>query len=86
MQPRFFPTRTHVFVVDSKWDLRNRLLAVRQFDPDTEKLDSTRLSAVIDDYLINLLNLFSAMSDSSGDMRVYASSLFLVRESGAPLI
>ena len=73
----FPPLGIRVFYVTRKWELRSRLLAVRQFNPDAEKLKSTRLSGILEEYLKTVLsefqlsvsNLFSATTDSGSDVK-----------------
>ena len=66
-----------MFYVDRDWQLRSRLLAVRQFNPTTEMLESNRLSEVLEKYLKSVLveydldvsMLFSATSDAGSDVK-----------------
>lgn len=70
------PPGVRIFYVTKSWELRNRLLAVRQFNPTREVLQSNRLpgilqrylGAVLDEYNIKMDSLFSATSD--GDRHV----------------
>lgn len=66
-----------MFYVDRKWELKSRLLAVRQFNPTAEVLHSNRLSELLNDYLNSVLEeynldvsmIFSATSDSGSDVK-----------------
>ncbi|CAM9556615.1 unnamed protein product, partial [Ectocarpus sp. 6 AP-2014] len=66
-----------LFYVDRSWRLRSRLLAVRQFNPTTEMLESNRLSDLLQDYLksvleeydLNVSMIFSATSDAGSDVK-----------------
>ncbi|CAM9755873.1 unnamed protein product, partial [Hapterophycus canaliculatus] len=66
-----------LFYVDRKWELKSRLLAVRQFNPSKEMLESQRLSILLEDYLKSVLEefdldttkLFSATSDAGSDVK-----------------
>lgn len=59
------------------WHLKSRLLAVRQFNPTTETLESHRLSELLESYLESVLEeydldvsmIFSATSDSGSDVK-----------------
>ncbi|CAM9804265.1 unnamed protein product [Laminaria digitata] len=65
-----------LFYVDRNWQLRSRLIAVRQFNPTTETLEGNRLSAILEKYLTTVLEefgldtslLFSATSDAGSDV------------------
>ena len=66
-----------MFYVDRNWQLRSRLLAIRQFNPTTEMLESNRLSDLLEKYLKSVLEeydldvsmLFSATSDAGSDVK-----------------
>lgn len=66
-----------MFYVDRNWQLRSRLIAVRQFNPTTETLEGNRLSAILEKYLTTVLEefgldtslLFSATSDAGSDVK-----------------
>ncbi|CAN0560022.1 unnamed protein product [Laminaria digitata] len=66
-----------LFYVDRNWELKSRRLAVRQFNPTTEMLESDRLSALLEKYLKSVLEefglntslLFSATSDAGSDVK-----------------
>ena len=71
------PSGVRVFYITRSWELRSHLLAVRQFNPDAEKLSSARLSQILHDYLkavleefeLNISNLYSATTDSGSDVK-----------------
>ena len=44
-----------LFYIDRNWVLRSRLIAVRQFNPTRELLDTNRLSALLEKYLESVL-------------------------------
>ena len=66
-----------LFYIDRNWVLRSRLIAVRQFNPTRELLDTNRLSALLEKYLESVLEeygldttlLFSATSDAGSDVK-----------------
>ncbi|CAN0016946.1 unnamed protein product [Scytosiphon promiscuus] len=68
---------TRLFYIDRKWELKTRLLAVRQFNPSKEMLESERLSGLLEKYLKSVLEefdldttkLFSATSDAGSDVK-----------------
>lgn len=61
-----------VFYIDRNWQLKSRLLAVRQFNPSSQLLEDDRLSALLLSYLGEVLeefglsveHLFSATTSS----------------------
>lgn len=66
-----------VFYITRNWELRSRLLSVRQFNPVPEILKNNRLSDLLKGYLETVLeefhltfsNIFSATSDSGSDVQ-----------------
>ena len=66
-----------LFYIDRNWVLKSRLIAVRQFNPTRELLDTNRLSALLEKYLESVLEeygldttlLFSATSDAGSDVK-----------------
>ena len=66
-----------LFYIDRNWVLRSRLIAVRQFNPTKELIESRRLSAFLEKYLESVLEeygldatlLFSATSDAGSDVK-----------------
>lgn len=66
-----------LFYIDRNWVLRSRLIAVRQFNPTKELLESSRLSELLETYLRSVLDeydldttlLFSATSDAGSDVK-----------------
>lgn len=75
--PGCFISGIRLFYVDRNWQLKSRLLAVRQFNPTTEMIQSTRLSDLLQEYLKSVLEeygldvsmIFSATSDSGSDVK-----------------
>ena len=74
---RCFVSGIRLFYVDRNWQLKSRLLAVRQFNPTTETLESHRVSALLQSYLESVLEeydldvsmIFSATSDAGSDVK-----------------
>lgn len=70
-------TGIRLFYIDRSWRIKSRLLAVRQFNPTTETLESGRLSELLESYLesvleeydLNVSNIFSATSDAGSDVK-----------------
>lgn len=66
-----------VFYITRNWELRSRLLSVRQFNPIPEILQNNRLSDLLRHYLETVLeefhltfsNLFSATTDFGTDAK-----------------
>jgi len=66
-----------LFYIGRNWQLRSRLIAVRQFNPTVEMLQSNRLSKLLKDYLESVLEeydlqvmmIFSATSDAGSDVK-----------------
>lgn len=66
-----------LFYIDRSWVLRSRLIAVRQFNPTKELLESNRLSGLLEEYLKSVLEeygldttlLFSATSDAGSGVK-----------------
>ncbi|CAM9895380.1 unnamed protein product [Scytosiphon promiscuus] len=66
-----------LFYVDRQWQLKSRLIAVRQFNPSQELLSDNRLSDLLELYLESVLEeygldttlLFSATSDAGSDVK-----------------
>ena len=74
-----------LFCIDRNWALRSGLIAVRQFNPTRELLDTNRLSALLEKYLESVLEeygldttlLFSATSDAGSDVKRLCDVLLL---------
>lgn len=66
-----------MFYIDREWQLKSRLLAVRQFNPTPEMFESERLPTLLEKYLTDVLEefgldvsmLFSATSDAGSDVK-----------------
>lgn len=77
ISPGCFTSGIRLFYVDRAWQLKSRLLAVRQFNPTAEVLESNRLSDLLQDYLKSVLEeydldvsmIFSATSNSGSDVK-----------------
>ncbi|KAI0565138.1 Ribonuclease H-like protein [Gracilaria domingensis] len=72
-----------IFFVDSEWQMKSFLLAVRQFNPSTTLAESRRLSDILQlwintifiEFELDLKHLFSSTSDSGSDIRLLCSKL-----------
>ncbi|CAN0050225.1 unnamed protein product [Ectocarpus fasciculatus] len=72
-----------LFYIDRNWQLKSRLLAVRQFNSTPETLKNERLSELLEKYVATVLEefgvdaslLFSATSNAGGDVKRLCSVL-----------
>lgn len=72
-----------MFYIDRNWQLKSRLLAVRQFNSTPETLKNERLSELLEKYVAAVLEefgvdaslLFSATSNAGGDVKRLCSVL-----------
>ncbi|CAM9343248.1 unnamed protein product, partial [Ectocarpus fasciculatus] len=72
-----------LFYIDRNWQLKSRLLAVRQFNSTPETLKNERLSELLEKYVAAVLEefgvdaslLFSATSNAGGDVKRLCSVL-----------
>ncbi|CAM9644264.1 unnamed protein product [Discosporangium mesarthrocarpum] len=64
---------TRLFYVTRQWELRSRLISIRQFTWDPEKLGTIRsrnsVSVLGDEFDLKFSNLFSATSDAGSDVK-----------------